>query len=150
MQLIRGAGRIPVERDTVYNELRRWEPQCPRRSPPTMTDTDLVDRRQPAGSDADRELVARELRIGRIDFLNMYPMHWALGDRADAHGVPTDVNRAIVEGDVDVACMSSIEYARHADELVLLPSMCVSAEGAVGSIFAISNVPFEQTSPTCG
>jgi aminodeoxyfutalosine synthase len=29
VQLIRGAGRIPVERDTVYNELRRWEPQSP-------------------------------------------------------------------------------------------------------------------------
>ena len=27
--LIQGAGRIPVERDTVYNELRRWEPQSP-------------------------------------------------------------------------------------------------------------------------
>ena len=29
VELIRGAGRIPVERDTVYNELRRWEPQSP-------------------------------------------------------------------------------------------------------------------------
>jgi cyclic dehypoxanthinyl futalosine synthase len=97
-----------------------------------------------AGSDADRELVARELRVGRIDFLNMYPMHWALGIEPTSSGVPTDVNRAIIGGDIDVACMSSIEYARHSDELVLLPSMCVSAEGAVGSIFAISNVAFED------
>jgi cyclic dehypoxanthinyl futalosine synthase len=97
-----------------------------------------------AGSDADRELVARELRLGRIDFLNMYPMHWALGIEPTASGVPTDVNRAILDGDIDVACMSSIEYARHADELVLLPSMCVSAEGAVGSIFAISTGAFED------
>ncbi len=97
-----------------------------------------------AGSDADRELVARELRLGRIDFLNMYPMHWALGIEPAASGVPTDINRAIIAGDVDVACMSSIEYARHADELVLLPSTCISAEGSVGSIFAISNVAFED------
>ncbi|MCZ4495612.1 MAG: hypothetical protein JWM25_195 [Thermoleophilia bacterium] len=27
--LIRGAGRTPVERDTVYNELRRWDKQAP-------------------------------------------------------------------------------------------------------------------------
>lgn len=106
-----------------------------------MSDTTLAPA---AGSDADRELVARELRLGRIDFLNMYPMHWALGVEPAISGVPTDVNRAIVEGDVDVACMSSIEYARHADELVLLPSTCISAEGAVGSIFAISNVAFED------
>ncbi len=106
-----------------------------------MSDATLVPS---AGSDADRELVQRELRLGRIDFLNMYPMHWALGIGPTASGVPTDINRAIIAGDIDVACMSSIEYARHADELVLLPSMCVSAEGAVGSIFAISNVPFED------
>jgi cyclic dehypoxanthinyl futalosine synthase len=97
-----------------------------------------------AGSDADRELVARELRLGRVDFLNMYPMHWALGIEPTSSGAPTDINRAILDGDIDVACMSSIEYARHADELVLLPSMCVSAEGAVGSIFAITSGPLEQ------
>lgn len=97
-----------------------------------------------AGSDADRELVQRELRLGRIDFLNMFPMHWALGIEPTTSGVPTDVNRAIIDGDVDVACMSSIEYARHADDLVLLPSTCISAEGAVGSIFAISGVAFED------
>lgn len=27
--LIRGAGRVPIERDTLYNELRRWEKQAP-------------------------------------------------------------------------------------------------------------------------
>lgn len=27
VELIQGAGRIPVERDTLYNELHRWEPQ---------------------------------------------------------------------------------------------------------------------------
>ncbi|MCW2950134.1 MAG: hypothetical protein JWN41_1147 [Thermoleophilia bacterium] len=97
-----------------------------------------------AGSDHDRELVARELRVGHIDFLNMYPMHWALGIEPTRVGVPTDVNRLLVEGEIDVACISSIEYARHAADLVLLPSMCVAAEGSVGSIFAITNVPFEQ------
>lgn len=110
-----------------------------------MTPLDLIEHSAAnSGSDADRELVARELRIGRIDFLNMYPMHWALGIEPTASGVPTDVNAAIVAGEIDVACMSSIEYARHAEELVLLPSMCVSAEGAVGSIFAIANTQFED------
>lgn len=92
----------------------------------------------------DRDLVARELRLGHIDFLNMFPMHYALGVDATRSGVPTDVNRAIVDGEIDAACMSSIEYARNADDLLLLPSMCVSAEGAVGSIFAICDGPFEQ------
>jgi 2-iminoacetate synthase ThiH len=31
--LIRGAGRTPVERDTVYNELGRWDKQSPTGAP---------------------------------------------------------------------------------------------------------------------
>lgn len=93
---------------------------------------------------ADRTLVADSLRLGHIDFLNMYPMHYALGVEPTQAGVPTDINRRIVEGDIDAACMSAIEYARNADELLLLPSMCVSAEGAVGSIFAICDGALED------
>ncbi|MCW2950133.1 MAG: putative menaquinone biosynthesis protein family, partial [Thermoleophilia bacterium] len=33
VSIIRGAGRIPVERDTVYNELNRWERQHPYGAP---------------------------------------------------------------------------------------------------------------------
>jgi cyclic dehypoxanthinyl futalosine synthase len=95
---------------------------------------------------ADRERVERHLRIGQISFLNVYPMHWALGVTATQVGTPAELNRAIVAGDLDVACMSAIEYARNADDLMLLPSMCIAAEGAVGSIFAISHSPFEHIS----
>ena len=40
----------------------------------------------------------------------------------------------LVDGEVDVAPISSIEYARNADQLRLLPRLCVSSEGAVDSI----------------
>ena len=33
VSIIQGAGRIPVERDTVYNELNRWEKQLPYGAP---------------------------------------------------------------------------------------------------------------------
>lgn len=95
-------------------------------------------------SNQGRALVEKHLRLGRINYLNMYPMHWALGIEPKFTGVPSEVNQSIINGDIDVACMSSIEYARHADDLLLLPSTCISAEGAVGSIFAISNVAFED------
>ena len=95
-------------------------------------------------SAADRERVGRHLRIGQIGFLNVYPMHWALGVESAMIGTPAELNRALVDGELDVACISAIEYARHADELMLLPSMCIAADGAVGSIFAISTTPLEQ------
>src|ERR687892_325639 len=58
-------------------------------------------------------------------------------------GVPTELNRALLEGEVDVAPISSIEYARNADRLRLLPRLCVSSEGAVDSIQLVSRMPLE-------
>ena len=48
--------------------------------------------------------------------------------------MPTELNRRLVAGELDVAPISSIEYARHADTLRLMPRLCVSSEGAVESI----------------
>ena len=59
-------------------------------------------------------------------------------------GVPTQLNRMLLAGEVDVAPISSIEYARNADSLRLLPRLCVSTEGAVDSIQLITRKPLEQ------
>src|SRR5262245_36547133 len=53
-------------------------------------------------------------------------------------GVPTELNRALLDGDVDIAPISSIEWARNADRLAMLRRVCVSSEGAVGSIQLIA------------
>src|SRR5437762_12687982 len=59
-------------------------------------------------------------------------------------GVPTDLNRRLLDGEIDVAPISSIEYARNADRLRLLPRLCVSSQGAVDSIQLVSRVPLEH------
>src|SRR5579862_4204769 len=59
-------------------------------------------------------------------------------------GVPTDLNRRLVAGELDTAPISSIEYARHASTLRLLPRLCVSSEGAVDSIQLVSRLPLES------
>ena len=58
-------------------------------------------------------------------------------------GVPTELNRQLIAGELDVAPISSIEYARNADTLRLLPRLCVSSEGAVESIQLISKTPLD-------
>jgi chorismate dehydratase len=50
----------------------------------------------------------------------------------------------LLEGEIDVAPIPSIEYARHADRLRILPRLCVSSEGAVDSIQLVSRMPFGQ------
>jgi hypothetical protein len=59
-------------------------------------------------------------------------------------GVPTELNAKLLAGEVDVAPISSIVYARNADRLRLLPRLCVSTEGAVDSIQLITRKPIEQ------
>jgi len=58
--------------------------------------------------------------------------------------VPTELNRRVLAGELDVAAISSFEYARNADRLRLLPRLCVSSEGAVDSIQLVSRKPLEH------
>src|SRR5881227_128700 len=75
----------------------------------------------------------------------MAPVFFRLeADVDEVVGVPTALNAQLVAGELDVAPISSIEYARHADRLRLLPRLCVSSEGAVESIQLISKTPLER------
>jgi len=85
------------------------------------------------------------IKLGRIGYVNMAPVFFRLdADVEEIVGVPTDLNRQVVAGDLDVAPISSIEYARNADRLRLLPRLCVSSEGAVESIQLISKTPLDR------
>ncbi len=85
------------------------------------------------------------MRLGRISYVNMAPVFYRLAaDVEEVQGVPTDLNQRLLDGEVDVAPISSIEYARHADALRLLPRLCVGSEGAVDSIQLVSRKPLEQ------
>ena len=85
------------------------------------------------------------IRLGRISYVNMAPVFHRLNvDVEEVTGVPTELNRLLLDGQLDVAPISSIEYARHASALRLLPRLCVSSEGAVESIQLVSRIPFSQ------
>src|SRR5438093_709760 len=85
------------------------------------------------------------IRLGRIGYVNMAPVFFRLdADVEEVVGVPTELNRQVLAGRLDVAPISSIEYARNADRLRLLPRLCVSSEGAVESIQLISKTPLDR------
>jgi chorismate dehydratase len=85
------------------------------------------------------------IRLGRISYVNMAPVfHRLEADVEEVHGVPTELNARLLEGDIDLAPISSIEYARHADRLRILPRLCVSSEGAVDSIQLVSRTSLEH------
>ena len=85
------------------------------------------------------------IRLGRISYVNMAPVFYRVDAEVDeVQGVPTELNRMLVAGELDTAPISSIEYARNADRLRLLPRLCVASEGAVDSIQLVTRKPLEQ------
>jgi len=85
------------------------------------------------------------IRLGRISYVNMAPVFYRLdAEVEEVTGVPTELNRRLLDGEIDVAPISSIEYARNADRRRLLPRLCVSSQGAVDSIQLVSKRPLEH------
>jgi chorismate dehydratase len=85
------------------------------------------------------------VKLGRISYVNMAPVFYRVdAEVEEVLGVPTELNRLLLDGELDTAPISSIEYARNADRLRLLPRLCVASEGAVESIQLVSKRPLEQ------
>ena len=85
------------------------------------------------------------IRLGRISYVNMAPVFYRLEHAVEeVTGVPTDLNARLVAGELDLAPISSIAWARNAERLRILPRLCVGSEGAVDSIQLVSHVPLEQ------
>jgi chorismate dehydratase len=85
------------------------------------------------------------IRLGRISYVNMAPVFFRLAaDVEEVSGVPTELSARLLDGELDVAPIPSIEYARNAERLRILPRLCVSSEGAVDSIQLVSRVPLER------
>jgi chorismate dehydratase len=87
------------------------------------------------------------LRLGRVAFINTFPVEWALARHLDPDeveevaAVPTQLNRMLANRELDVANVSSVEYADNPERYVLLPSLCVGSDGAVESVQLVTQLP---------
>jgi chorismate dehydratase len=101
------------------------------------------------------------VRVGHIGFLNCYPLYHGLQrrgvlaqgrslDRAGRPGieffpgVPTDLNRMLLAGEIDLGPISSIAYARDHRRLLVSRHVSISSLGAVDSIQLVTRRPLEQ------
>lgn len=89
-------------------------------------------------------------RLGHIQFINCLPLYYGLVkndvllDVDFVKAAPKDLARQLLAGELDLAPIPAIEFAHHADELVLLPDIAISSFGEVQSILLISKVPAEE------
>lgn len=84
------------------------------------------------------------LRVGRIRYINCYPVYGAIergivpldGELVD--GVPTQLNRLMATGDIDISVVSAVEYAKDAHQFLLLPELGITSDGPVRSVMLFS------------
>ncbi|MBE0477055.1 MAG: menaquinone biosynthesis protein [Coriobacteriia bacterium] len=91
--------------------------------------------------------MATRPRLGHIQYLNCLPLYYGLVkqdvllDVDLVKAAPRDLGSRLLAGELDVAPIPAIEYARHAEELALLPDIAISSDGEVQSILLLSKLP---------
>ncbi|MBI2266377.1 MAG: menaquinone biosynthesis protein [Armatimonadetes bacterium] len=86
-------------------------------------------------------------RLGCLSYVNVLPIYQGI-----LHGAvswsgelvcapPQTLNRKLLEGEIHIGPVSSIEFARHQGDLVLVPPFCIASTGDVSSVTLCSRVP---------
>lgn len=90
------------------------------------------------------------MRVGRIPYINCYPVYGAI-DRGIVElnativgGTPSQLNKRMAAGTLDVSVVSAVEYARCATRYFLLPELAISCDGPVRSVLLFSRRPAEE------
>lgn len=90
------------------------------------------------------------MRVGRIAYRNVLPIYHPLEQGLLPHnmrfvyGPPAALNKRMQAGELDLASVSSIEYARRSDRYLLLPDLAIGSNGPVQSVLLLSSLPVEQ------
>ena len=92
------------------------------------------------------------MRLGRIPWINCYPVYGAI-DRGIVPigaelvtGTASELNDLLAAGELDVSAVSAVEYARNAAAYHLLPDLAITCDGPVHSVALFSRRPVEQLS----
>ena len=90
------------------------------------------------------------MRVGRIPYINCYPVYGAIDrtlvalDAQLVDGIPSALNSAMSLGALDVSVISAVEYARDAARYLLLPDLAISCDGPVRSVMLFARRPAES------
>ncbi len=90
-------------------------------------------------------------RLGIVSYLNAFPYLYGLEKAVPGmeeievfFGTPTELNRKMAQGELDIALLSSIELTRHPDRYNSLPNLGIGVRETAGSVLLFSQVPLEQ------
>jgi chorismate dehydratase len=88
----------------------------------------------------------RTERLGIVSYTNVAPLHWRLEPWegvAFVRGVPTELNRMLLDGEIDLTLISSVEFLRHRHDLKALPDFSIATLGPVYSVMLFHWQPWQ-------
>src|SRR5690606_33350323 len=151
-----GAARRPLPRAEGARRLSMTE-DAPAAGVDRGTDATTVEDARPDDAATPRAEPATEgvrrgvERLGIVAYTNVAPLHWRLrpwstdsGAVEFVRGVPTELNAALLAGDIDLTLISSIEFVRHRHELRALPDFSISTLGPVYSVMLFHWRPWTE------
>lgn len=92
----------------------------------------------------------RLLKLGHITYSNCFPPHAGIVTGKIrfpfklVEGIPSQLNRMLYEGNIDVSPSSSIEYGANAGRYILFPDVSITSKKEVRSIILQSRVPIDE------
>lgn len=125
VQVIREIGRTPVETHSGYE----------------------TSGESGKGGESEKK---EKLKLGYLKYVNCLPFYYGLQRGVVRtpvellQGSPVQLNQWLASKELDVSPISSVEYARHQDEYVLLPDFCLNSVGEVKSVLLVSRVPVQE------
>jgi chorismate dehydratase len=90
------------------------------------------------------------MRVGRIPYVNCYPVYGAIDrglvqlDADLVSATAADLNDLLAAGELDLSVVSAVEYARDAAAYHLLPDLAISCDGPVHSVKLFSRRPVAE------
>jgi len=91
-----------------------------------------------------------KVRLGKISFANCHPVYFGLSNGLRPPWLdltpapPTVLNDMLANSELDISPVSSVAYAKHAEDWLIIPSISIASHGEVLSVILVSTLPLRS------
>jgi chorismate dehydratase len=93
--------------------------------------------------------IKKAIKLGKYSFCNCLPINLPMEHFQDTliqgyTGTPEAINSLLIEGKIHAGPVSSYEYLKHKEQLLLMNDISISSQKEVGSVILFSKYSFEE------
>ena len=94
----------------------------------------------------------KQFNIGQVDFINCLPINLPFVETIHElplqveiiDDIPSQLNKMILNNEIDIAPVSSVTYLENKDKLVPIGDLCIASNGHADSVLLFSKFPIEE------